>query len=129
VQDANGGVLAIVPLERVVYVSDSPAFMAGDTGNEPFDETAPMRRRGDVREIDRTQAGGPKGVLHFLAFASHTRRMTPRFVIALIVWFVAIVGLLITASRLTETRPRLAFGMLMLGLMVMLWGVLFVMIA
>jgi hypothetical protein len=55
--------------------------------------------------------------------------VTPAFVVSLVAWFVAIVALLLVASRLSDRRPRLAFALLMVGLLVMIWGVLFVMAA
>jgi hypothetical protein len=55
--------------------------------------------------------------------------VSPGFVIALIAWFAGIVSLLVTAARITDRRPRLAFALLMAALMVMLWGLLFVMAA
>jgi hypothetical protein len=53
--------------------------------------------------------------------------MGPLFVVSLITWFALIVGLLFAAARITDRRPRLAFALLMTGLMVMVWGLVFVM--
>lgn len=55
--------------------------------------------------------------------------MSPSFVIALIIWFSIVVGLLFTAARTTDRRPRLAFVLLMGALFTMLWGIIFVMAA
>ncbi len=55
--------------------------------------------------------------------------VTPSFVIALIAWFVIVVGLLFTAARITDRRPRLAFVLLMGALFTMLWGIILVMAA
>ena len=55
--------------------------------------------------------------------------MSPSFVIALIVWFCIVVGLLFTAARITDRRPKLAFVLLMGALFTMLWGLIFVLAA
>lgn len=55
--------------------------------------------------------------------------VSPSFIIALIAWFVIVVGLLFTAARITDRRPKLAFVLLMGALFTMLWGIIFVMAA
>ncbi len=53
--------------------------------------------------------------------------MTLPFVASLIAWFAAVVSLGIGAARVADRRPRVAFGMLMGALFVMLWGLWLIM--